>query len=592
MTEASPHTAATRYFKGFPASPGIAIGRAFVLENKQLAPTVQSLSEEDIEAEIQRFRHALDEVRTHILHLKQTAGQSFDENVHGRIFDAQLLILDDPQLVDGTIEQIRTQRLNAGTVLFQITQDICKQIRSAEDSYFQERAADVEEIARLLLSVLKEGHTGGLPDFPPDAIVIAHDLGPGQTVGMSHKKVKGFAIDVGGPTSHTAIMAQALKIPAVVATGNLTQFARTGDTIILDGEDGVVILNPKPTRIADYLLKQQYLAEMMAELSALRDLPAVTLDGRSIELSANIELEDEVPDVLSSGADGIGLFRTEFLFVNAEHPPSEEEQFQLYQRVAVKMNPKPVIFRTIDVGGDKFASSMPIEKEINPFLGLRAVRLYRQFPDIFREQLRALLRASVFGKIKIMFPMISMMEEVAFAMETVRQEMAALEFAGIDFDPNIEVGIMIETPAAAMISDLLARKVHFFSIGTNDLIQYTIAVDRNNQSVTDLYEPFHPSVLRLIKKVVDNAHRHKIWVGLCGEMASDPLGAVLLMGLGIDELSMGPINVPFVKKMIRNVNMSDIRDLAVEVLDCSSAFEVKERLTSALHRLYLPECIS
>lgn len=592
MSDDTPPPSQTLFLRGFPASPGVAIGKVFLLERDHHPPAASKLSEHEIDEEIERFNAAVDKAREHLNLLKSTTAQSLTDQSHAQIFEAHLMILEDPELIEGTVARIQQDRLNAEKIFYEISRNIAEKLRSVKNALIQERASDLEEVAQLVISMLREDEPSHHVEFPPGVIVVAHDLGPGQTVSMSHQQVKGFVIDVGGPTSHTAIMAQALKIPAVVATSTITEHARTGDTIIVDGEEGLVILHPKPAKIAEYKIKDQYLAEMVSELASLRDLPAVTRDGRSIELSANIELADEIQNVLTSGAEGIGLFRTEYLFVNVEHPPSEEEQFLVYKRVAESLNPKPVIFRTIDVGGDKFASSMPIETELNPFLGLRAIRLYRQYPDIFREQLRALLRASIFGKVKIMFPMVCLMEEVAFGIETIRQEMAALEFNGYEFDPNIEVGIMIETPAAAMISDLLARKVNFFSIGTNDLIQYTIAVDRNNQSVMNLYDPFHPSVLRLIKMVVDNAHRNQIWVGLCGEMAADPYGAVILMGLGIDELSMGPINIPIVKKMIRNVNMSDIRDLAHEVLECSSASEVKERMMNALHRLYVPEYLA
>jgi len=572
--------------QGISASPGIAIGRAFVFDPRQLVIEARPVGDNEIEREVERFRRAIDRTRKQIQRLRQQVARQVDER-RAAIFDTHLLILDDPAFTEETAERIRRESTNAEFLFHSQVQGLVARFEKIQDEMFSARAADVNDVAQRVLGNLMVHERPVLSALSEPVIVVANDLGPSDTAHMTKEKVIGFATERGGPTSHTAIMAKALEIPAVVATAELTQHVRTGDPLILDGLSGMVIVCPKRATLDRYAKSQRALEKFEQELAKNRHLPAETLDGYAVEVGANIELPEEIPHVIEHGANSVGLFRTEFLYINRDRLPSEEELFEMYRSVISALYPRTVIFRTLDLGGDKFAKAVPLSKELNPFLGLRAIRLCLEYPEIFRRQLRAILRASIYGQIKIMFPMVSSIEEVRAAKAMFEEIQREFRRHRIAHQRNIEMGIMIETPSAAVAADLLAGEVDFFSIGTNDLIQYTLAVDRVNEKVAHLYEPLHPSVLRLIQYIIEAAHRRGIWVGVCGEIASDPTMAAILVGMGIDELSMGSVRIPAIKQVIRGLRLGDVRALARELLSKSSAEQIREVLREKMAHLQL-----
>jgi phosphotransferase system enzyme I (PtsI) len=573
-----------RVFHGSPVSSGIIIGTAYSLDYKSLTLEPRPVPPERINAEIERFRSAVQLSKTQLSTIRSQVKDGVDER-HAAIFDSHLLILEDPLIIDETIARIKKEHLNAEYVFNTTVEKIASMFEKIKDDYLSARKLDLYDVASRVINNLLHLESSKLSRLKEEVIVVAHDLGPSDTAHMVKEKVTSFVTDIGGPTSHTAIMAKALEIPAVVGLDNITKYVHSGDTLIVDGIKGVVVHNPTPEAEEDYRRAQQEFYEQERALASFRHLPAETLDSHIIGLCANIELAEEVDHVLRHGAEGIGLFRTEFIYLNQEHLPTEEEQFAVYRLVVEKMKPHPVVFRTLDVGGDKFLSSIPISKELNPFLGLRAIRLCLEYPDMFRQQLRAILRASGFGSARILFPLVSGRREVRAAkriVEEVKQELATQKMA---FDTNIQIGIMIEIPSAAVIADLLAREVDFFSIGTNDLIQYTLAVDRVNEKVAYLYDPLHPAILRLIQYIVEAAHRHGIWVSVCGEMAGEPAIAAILMGLGIDELSMGAVAIPEVKKTIRGIRLADARELINEIMTQSSMQDLRELVNQRVREM-------
>lgn len=576
-----------RIFHGIPVSSGIIIGKAYSLDYKSLTLEPRPVPSDRVDDEIERFKSAVELSKKQLSTIRSQVKDDVDER-HATIFDSHLLILEDPLIIDETIARIRKDRLNGEYAFNTAVEKIASMFAKIKDDYLSARKLDLYDVANRVINNLLQLESSKLSRLEEEVIVVAHDLGPSDTAHMLKEKVTGFVTDVGGPTSHTAIMAKALEIPAVVGLDNITKYVHTGDTLIVDGTKGVVIHSPTTDVVEEYRDAQQQLYEQERALLSLRHLPAETLDSHIIGLYANIELAEEVDHVLRHGAEGIGLFRTEFIYLDKERMPTEEEQFTLYKRVVEKMNPRPVIFRTLDLGGDKFLSSIPISQELNPFLGLRAIRLCLEYPDMFRQQLRAMLRASAFGSAKIMFPLVSGIKEVRAArriLEEVKQELAD---QGIPFDKNIQIGIMIEIPSAAIIADLLAQEVDFFSIGTNDLIQYTLAVDRVNEKVAYLYDPLHPAILRLIQEIVDAGHRHSIWVSLCGEMAGDPAIATILLGLGLDELSMGAVAIPEVKKTIRGIRLADAKELLNQIMTQSSMQDVRELVIQRVSEMSRP----
>ncbi|ADL08180.1 phosphoenolpyruvate--protein phosphotransferase [Thermosediminibacter oceani] len=569
-------------YQGIAASPGIEIGKAFVLKESEIVIRVTSITEDDIPAEIDRLEGALAKSREQLLRVKEKAEKELGPD-KAQIFEAHIMVLDDPIFLDEIREKIKSERITADNAVHQVVEKYVGMFENMEDEYLKERAADIKDVGDRILKNILGVPIQSLADLSEDVIVVAKDLTPSDTAQMDKEKVKAFATDMGGRTSHTAIMARSLEIPAVVGLGFLSKEVNDGDTVIIDGNKGIVYVNPDEETLRRYhALRLDYI-RYREELKKLRDLPAETRDGaRRVELSANIGTPKDVRGALENGAEGIGLYRTEFLYMDRENLPDEEEQFQAYKQVAEAMNPRPVIIRTLDIGGDKKLPSLDMPEELNPFLGWRAIRMCLDRPHILKIQLRAILRASHYGNIKIMYPMISGIDEIRKANAILEEAKNELRQEGVPFDENLEVGIMVEIPSAAVIADILAKEVDFFSIGTNDLIQYTLAVDRMNEKIAHLYEPFHPAVLRLIKNVIDASHKAGKWTGMCGEMAGDPLAAPILLGLGLDEFSMSATSISQVKKVIRSLTYDQAKQIAAKALEMESADEIKKMLHEVL----------
>jgi phosphotransferase system enzyme I (PtsI) len=487
-------------------------------------------------------------------------------------------MLEDRVLIEEVIKIIREQKTNADYAFHTASDRYIAVLEAVEDEYLRERAADLRDLTtRVLDNLLNVKQQLDLRHLTEPCILVGHDLSPSTTAQLDRNSVLGFATDVGGKTSHTAILARSLDIPAVVGTLSISEELESGDYALLDGYNGTVIVNPTDQTLFEYGQLAKIKASLGEKLREIQGQPAVTLDGRIVHLSANIEDQHDVEAVLKHGAEGVGLFRTEFLFINREKLPTEEEQYAVYREVAAALKPQPVIIRTLDLGGDKFSSQLQLAEEMNPFLGWRAIRFCLAQPEVFRAQLRAILRASVAGNVKMMYPMISGMDELKQANAHVELCKAELRAEQVPFDERLEIGAMIEIPSAALVSDALAKKVNFFSIGSNDLIQYTLAADRTNEKVSHLYEPTHPAILRLIKMTVDAAHANGIWAGVCGEIAGDPVLAPLLVGLGVDELSAAPSAIDAVKYIIRRVKNDEVRALADFALQCESPSEISAR---------------
>lgn len=481
----------------------------------------------------------------------------------GDIFEAHLLMLEDRMLVDEVIRMIREQRASAEQSFHEVSERYVAALDAIEDEYLRERAGDMRDLTvRVMDNLLEVKSEFDVRHLTEPCILVSHDLSPSTTAQLDKRFVLGFATDIGGPTSHTAIMARSLGIPAVVGLQNITDELKTGDYALLDGYNGNVIVNPTDQSLFEYGQLVKIKASLEEKLQEVKKQPALTLDGKNIPLSANIEDQNDIEAVLASGADGVGLFRTEFLFINRPTLPTEEDQFKVYQQVAAALKPNPVIIRTLDLGGDKFASHLQVAQEVNPFLGWRAIRFCLAQPALFSAQIRAILRASAEGNVKMMYPMISGLDELIQANAIVDKCKDELRAEKIPFDENMEIGAMIEIPSAAIVADALAQRAKFFSIGSNDLIQYTLAADRTNEKVSHLYEPTHPAIIRLIKLTVEAAHKHGIWAGVCGEIAGDPVLAPLLIGLGVDKLSAAPTLVAPVKYIVRRMKLSEAQALA------------------------------
>ncbi len=572
--------------KGIPAAPGIAYGSAFILDKQEFIVSERSISPHEVNSEIARFDEALQLARREILELKEKITLDVGAS-QAKIFDAHLMVLDDPMLISDVHRGIRDNKFGAEHMFSKVIKKHSQAFAKIQDEYLRERASDINDIAkRVLKHLMDEDKLHDLENLQTDLIIAAHDLSPSDAVSMYNKKIIAFATDIGGRTSHTAIIAKSLGVPAVVGLKDATLRITNGDFLIVDGQKGLVIINPTASTRELYAKEQNKITATLEKLDDLKTLPAETLDGKRISLMANLELASEIPMVLKYGAQGIGLYRTEFLFMNRLDLPSEEEQFQAYKKVAEAVKPYPVTIRTLDLGGDKFISAVQIPKDMAPFLGCRAIRFCLQRPDIFKTQLRAILRASAFGVVQMMYPMISGAGELRQANGILEEVKRALRTEQIKFDHDMKVGVMIEVPAAVMTADILAKETNFFSIGTNDLIQYTLAVDRVNEKVADLYEPAHPAVLRMIQRTIDAAHNEDIHVGLCGEMASDPSLAFLLVGMGIDQMSMSASSLLNVKKMIRSIRMSDAARVTQEAMQLPTAQEVEEFVASQISKLF------
>ena len=567
--------------RGIAASPGIAIGKAYILEKENFCILEYKIKKEDVEREIKRFREAVEQTKKQTIQLQEKVKKKVGER-EAYIFKAYLSILEDPLLIDETIKKIKRERLNAEAALRLTYKSFPERFGMSQPEFFEERFRDVEDVGERILRNLLKQPSLSLSHLEEKIIIVAHDLAPSDTVSMDKSKVLGFATNIGGRTSHTAIMARALEIPAVVGLGDITRKVKPGSTLILDGSRGRVIVNPSHEQIRKYGAEQKRFLIYKKKLETLRSLPAQTVDRREVELAANIAGPEEVDLAIKEGAEGVGLYRTEYLYMNRATLPDEEEQLRAYRIVAEKVSPHSVIIRTLDLGGDKFLSHLEVPKEINPFMGCRAIRLSLELIDIFKTQLRAILRAAQFGRVKIMYPMVSALEEVRKANRILNEVKKELEKEGVSFSNSVEVGVMIEVPSAAIIADKLAKEVDFFSLGTNDLIQYTLAVDRVNERVAYLYQPLHPTILRLIDNVVKAAHREGIWVGACGEMASDPFCMAVLLGLGVDELSVAPTSVLEIKKVIRGLSWEETREVASHLLNLSTSHQAKRFLRQTL----------
>jgi len=570
--------------KGIPASPGIVIGKAFLFDTRQLIVTEKDIKQDIIPSEIIRFEEALIKTRSEILVIQKKISHEMGVQ-HAEIFNAHLLVLEDRMLIEEVIEGLKKEHKCVEYVFSKVIAKYIKVFSKMNDEYLKERTSDIEDVGKRILKNLIGVQEKTLSDLKEQVIVVAYDLSPSDTANMHKKNVMGFVTDIGGRTSHTAIMAKSLEIPAVVGLEKATTKIKPDDILIVDGTGGIVIINPDKTVLRKYEAKQQKFVKFEKTLLDFKDKPAITIDGYKIEVSANIELPDEVSSVIAHGAEGIGLYRTEFLYMNRNDVPGEEEQFEAYKKVAAKLSKSPVIVRTLDLGGDKFLSQLKFPHEMNPFLGWRAIRYCLAKPEVFKVQLRAILRASVFGNVKIMFPMISGLGELRQAIEVLEEAKQELKNKSINFKQDIEVGAMIEIPSAALTSDLLAKEVDFFSIGTNDLIQYSLAVDRANEKIAYLYKPTHPAVLRLIKNIIDSGHKENIWVGMCGEMAAEPGFVLILLGMGLDEFSMSPVVVPEVKYVISNVKFEDARKVAEEALTLPTGEEVEIFANKRLNEL-------
>jgi phosphoenolpyruvate-protein phosphotransferase (PTS system enzyme I) len=576
-----------RIYRGIPVSAGVCRGKVLVLEKGDCRVPKYALTDEELPLQVQRLEQALLETRQDIVDIQRQVSQGLGSD-DASIFDAHLLVLEDRTLIDEVTRLIYEEKVNVEWAFRHVAERYASTLSAIDDDYLRERAADMRDVtARVLHNLMGCDTLLDLHRLKEPCIVISEDLAPSTVAILDKKLVLGFGTDVGSKTSHTAIMARSLQIPAVVGLQAASKRLESGNYILLDGYNGLIIVNPTDQTLFEYGQLVRKHVTLQDNLRDIREQAAVTLDGTRVTLSANIEQPGDAEAVKGYGANGVGLFRTEFLFINRESLPTEEEQYLAYREVAATLKPDPVVVRTLDLGGDKFLTHLQVPHEMNPFLGWRAIRFCLEERDIFRAQLRAILRASVEGNIKLMYPMISCLEELNQANALVERYKTELRAEGLCFDENIEIGAMIEIPSAALAAEALARRVKFFSIGTNDLIQYALAVDRLNEKIAHLYEPTHPAILRLVKMTVDAAHRNGIWAGVCGEMAADPELTPLLLGLGVDELSAVPSMVPQIKYLIRRIHMKDARELAEFALTSESGEEILMR-SKALARQIAP----
>ena len=571
--------------KGVGASAGVAIGRAYLVDRSRVKVIYQYLLDENqVDEEMDRFRQAVGRAEEQLRQIQEEIPEEIQ--AHGGIFDAHLLILRDKLLFDKTIDLIRTEQINAEWALKKNVEKAEEAFSKIKDEYIRSRFKDVEDVSERILRNLTGKKAESLLEIPEPVIIVAHDLSPADTTQMRLDKVLGFATDMGGKTSHTAIIAQSLEIPAVVGLEKITHDFQSGSLIILDGTHGEVIINPSPEAITEYTERKKRYESFRTEIARYSHLPAETLDGHRVAIQANMELMEEVGAVLESGAEGIGLFRTEFLYLSQKGLPDEQTLFENFREVVRRFAPAPVTIRTLDIGGDKFASHLDLAEEMNPALGLRAIRFCLKEVDIFKRQLRAILRASAYGRLQILFPMISGLDEVAQAKAILSEVREELLQERVIMAAHIPIGIMIEIPSAVILADLLAREVDFFSIGTNDLIQYSLAIDRVNEQVAHMYQPLHPAILRLIHQTIEAGHRAGIPVAMCGEMAGDPLYMLILLGLGLDGLSMNPVTIPRVKQVIRLISYAESRRLVLEALELTTTDQVNQYVRQQMSRRF------
>jgi phosphotransferase system enzyme I (PtsI) len=562
-------------WKGIGAAPGFAMGPAFLLQRDEVKVERRSLSREEAGTESKRFDEKVAVAIVELERIRENAKQKLGEQ-EAEIFSAHILVLQDPEYIGAVKEKIQTEQVNAEAALQEVTDSFVELFESMENEYMRERAADIRDVSNRVMQRLAGISETSMDDFAEPVVLLAHDLTPSDTAQLDREKVAGFATDIGGRTSHSAIMARSMEIPAVVGLREITAHLKTGDYLILDGQSGIVLVNPQPEVIREYRQKADQYAAQQAEYKKLKDEPSLTADGLQVELAANIGNPQDAVGAVRNGAEGVGLYRTEFLYMGRDTLPTEEEQFEAYKAVAETFGKDhPIVIRSLDIGGDKELPYLDLQKELNPFLGYRAIRLCLDRSDIFKTQLRAILRASVYGNIKLMYPMIASLQELRAANRVLEEVKQELKRDKISFREKMEVGMMIEVPAAAIIADQLAKEVDFFSIGTNDLIQYTMAVDRMNEKISYLYQPFNPAVLRLIKTVIDAAHREGKWAGMCGEMAGNKTAIPILLGMGLDEFSMSASSILPARALLRKLNKPDMQSLAETVLQMDAAEEIK-----------------
>jgi phosphotransferase system enzyme I (PtsI) len=576
-----------KVLKGIGASSGITFGKVRLLERGKISITRRSIKIESIEKEVNRFRQA---VKSAIEELKSIKETILDDEIrkHAFIIDAHMMILQDVFFANAVVDAIREEKINAEWALDIVVSKFLASFEKVEDSYLRERGQDIKYIYERLVRILVKGKASDIDNagIKGKTIIVAHDLSPADTIQLNLNKISGFAIDVGGRTSHTSIIARALEIPAVAGTGNITSLVKNNDMVIVDGDEGIVTINPTKEMHRGYIAKHLHLKNQRRELLRTAKLKAETKDGFRVKVGANIEFLAEMDIIEKYGARGVGLYRTEYIYLSNKTLPTEMDHFQIYRKLAENKALEYITIRTLDIGGDKLSSNVNIPKEINPAMGLRAIRLCMKEAELFKSQLMGILRASAYGPLKILIPMISGIEEVRKVKEIIRKCMDELTLRKVNFNKDIKIGIMMEVPSACMISDMLAPEADFFSIGTNDLIQYSLAIDRGNEYVSYLYEPLHPAVLRIIKQTVENAHAHKIEVALCGEIAGEPLYTPIMLGLELDELSMNAYSIPKIKKIIRKLEHSYCKELLNKILSIGSAKEGESLLRKEMARFF------
>jgi phosphotransferase system enzyme I (PtsI) len=563
-----------KFIQGIGASPGIVTGKAFMVERSKVRAPEKRIQSEQVDHEVERFLRAIEESRKQLIEIKE---KILDPEVrrHSFILDVHLMILDDQMLIQDTIDTIRKKKVNAEWALDLTLEKLDTAFKAIEDEYLRERRSDLHYVSgRIFRNLLGKKHDD-ISKIRGKVIVVAHDLSPADTLQMNLKNLAGFMTDIGGKVSHTAILSRSLGIPAVVGLEVATSLINGGDLLIMDGDTGEAVINPTERVSQSFLERKRRIKTIEREVLKYASLPAETRDGVRVRLHANIEMVDEIPTAKIHGAEGIGLYRTEILYLNRKDLPTEEEHYQTYRRLAENIFPAAATIRTLDIGGDKFLSNYSAENEMNPAMGLRAIRFSMKEVDIFKIQLRGILRASAHGKLRILFPMISGIGEIRQAKAILEEAKKSLAKARVPFDQGIEIGAMIEIPSASITADILAREVDFFSIGTNDLIQYALAVDRINEHVSYLYEPLHPAILRIIRGVVQSAHQEGIPVAICGEMAAEPAYSLILVGLGLDEFSMNPVAIPKVKKVLRISRFEETQTLVEQIFQLPTASEIE-----------------
>ncbi|MFQ3838658.1 phosphoenolpyruvate--protein phosphotransferase [Staphylococcus pseudoxylosus] len=563
----------SNYINGIAASDGVAIAKAYLLVEPDLSFDSEKVT--DVDAEIAKFNHAIETSKVELTKIRNNAEENLGAD-KAAIFDAHLLVLDDPELIQPIEEKIKNEQVNAPTALSDVTGQFITIFESMDNEYMKERAADIRDVSKRVLAHILGVELPNPSMIDESVVIIGNDLTPSDTAQLNKEFVQGFVTNIGGRTSHSAIMSRSLEIAAVVGTKSITKEVKQGDMIIVDGLTGEVIIDPTEDEVIAYQNKRERFFEDKQALQQLRDEPSTTADGTHVELAANIGTPDDLKGVIENGAEGIGLYRTEFLYMGRNEMPTEDEQFEAYKKVLETMEDKRVVVRTLDIGGDKELPYLNLPEEMNPFLGYRAIRLCLDQPDIFRPQLRALLRASTYGKLNIMFPMVATIKEFRDAKALLLEEKENLTNEGIEVSDDIELGIMVEIPSTAALADVFAKEVDFFSIGTNDLIQYTMAADRMSERVSYLYQPYNPSILRLVKQVIEASHNEDKWTGMCGEMAGDETAIPLLLGLGLDEFSMSATSILKARRQIKGLSQNEMEELANRAINCATSEEVQE----------------